>query len=113
VAPGGELLALERALTGGGFSARLFEIDLSRATDVSGFEKLRNRDDFRPVRKTKLWERSGGFQNFEGLTLGPELAMGGRLVLLVSDGGSRRPPELLPLRLVPSAPTPAENAASK
>ena len=79
VAPGGQLLALERALTGGGFSARIFELDLSRATDVSAFEKLRNRDDFWPVRKTKLWERTGGFQNFEGLALGPELASGGRL----------------------------------
>jgi hypothetical protein len=102
VAPGGELLALERALTGGGFSARIFELDRSRATDVSEFEKLRNRDDFWPVRKTKLWERTGGFQNFEGLALGPDLAIGGRLMLLVSDGGGQRPPTLLPLRLVPN-----------
>jgi hypothetical protein len=113
VAPGGELLALERALTGGGFSARIFELDLSRATDVSGFEKLRNRDDFWPVRKTKLWERTGGFQNFEGITLGPDLAIGGRLMLLVSDGGGRRQPALLPLRLVPSAAAPADAAAHK
>jgi hypothetical protein len=65
------------------------------------------------VRKTKLWERTSGFQNFEGLTLGPELAIGGRLVLLVSDGGDQRPPTLLALRLVPSAPAPADAAASK
>ena len=71
---------------------------------MSGFEKLRNRDDFWPVRKTKLWERTGGFQNFEGLALGPELAIGGRLVLLVSDGGGRRQPTLLALRLVPNLP---------
>lgn len=100
VTPSGELLALERALTGAGFTARIFEVDTGRATDVSGFEKLRNRDDFWPVRKTKLWERSGGFQNFEGLALGPELPTGGRLVLLVSDGGGQRPPMLLALRLV-------------
>jgi hypothetical protein len=104
VAPGGELLALERSFTGGGFSTRIFELDQSRATDVSGFEKLRNRDDFWPVRKTKLWERTGGFQNFEGFALGPELAIGGRLVLLVSDGGGQRQPTLLPLRLVPNLP---------
>ena len=113
VAPGGELLSLERALTGGGFSARIFELDLRRATDVSGFEKLRNRNDFWPVRKTKLWERTSGFQNFEGLTLGPELAIGGRLVLLVSDGGDQRPPTLLALRLVPTAPGAANAAAGK
>jgi hypothetical protein len=113
VAPGGELLALERALTGRGFSARIFELDRSRATDVSGFEKLRNRDDFWPVRKTKLWERTRGFQNFEGLALGPELKVGGRLVLLVSDGGGQRQPTLLPLRLVPEAAAPAGNAAKE
>jgi hypothetical protein len=52
-----------------------------------------------PVGKRALWERRGGFQNFEGMALGPELGGGGRLVLLVSDGGERRPPTLLPLRL--------------
>jgi hypothetical protein len=103
VAPGGELLVLERALTGGGFSARIFELDRSRATEVSGFEKLRNRDDFWPVHKQPLWERTQGFQNFEGIGLGPELPNGGRLVLLVSDGGGRRAPALLALRLVPDA----------
>ena len=97
--PEGELLVLERALTGGGFSARIFSVDLSQATDVSSFEKLRNREDFRPVEKKKLWERSGGFQNFEGMAFGPDLAIGGRLVLLVSDGGGQRPPTLLALRL--------------
>ena len=107
VTPTGELLALERALTGGGFSSRIFEVDFSRATDVTSFEKLRNRDDFWPVRKTKLWEHSGGFQNFEGIALGPELALGGRLVLLVSDGGGQRPPTMLALQLV-HAPAPAE-----
>ncbi len=99
-APGGELLVLERALTGGGFSARVFRVAFENATDVSGIERLRNRDDFRTVRKVKLWERSGGFQNFEGLALGPELAIGGRLVLLVSDGNDQSQPALLPLRLI-------------
>jgi hypothetical protein len=99
VAPAGELLVLERALTGGGFSARIFFAGLARATDIAGIEKLRDRDDFRPARKEKLWERTGGFQNFEGIALGPELSSGGRLVLLVSDGGDQRYPTLLPLRL--------------
>lgn len=99
VAPSGELLVLERALTGSGFSARIFAVDLAQATDISGIEKLRDRDDFRPARKTRLWERSGGFQNFEGIALGPALTGGGRLVLLVSDGGGQRQPTLLPLRL--------------
>jgi hypothetical protein len=113
LAPGGELLVLERALSGGGFSARIFEIDRSRASEVSGFEKLRNRSDFWPVRKTLLWERTRGFQNFEGLALGPELPTGGRLVLLVSDGGGQRAPTLLALRLVRAAPEPAQKAAGQ
>jgi hypothetical protein len=108
VAPGGGLLVLERALTGGGFSARIFSVDLAEATGVSGFDKLRNRDDFEPARKEKLWERSGGFQNFEGIALGPELPGGGRLVLLVSDGGGQRQPTLLALRLTTPSSEPSK-----
>ena len=98
--PGPALLVLERSLTGGGFAARIFQVDFAGATDVSRAPALAELEHFQPVRKLKLWERSGGFQNFEGITLGPELASGGRLVLLVSDGGGRRPPTLLALRLV-------------
>jgi hypothetical protein len=108
--PEGELLVLERALTGGGFTARVFQVDASQATDVAPFEKLRNREDFRAVKKHKLWERSGGFQNFEGMALGPELAIGGRLVLLVSDGGERSPPTLVALRLTRKAAEAAPSA---
>jgi hypothetical protein len=109
--PEGELLVLERALTGGGFTARIFQVDTQGATDVSAFEKLRNRNDFHGVLKRRLWERSGGFLNFEGMAIGPELAVGGRLVLLVSDGGGQRAPTLLALRLTrkpaPASATPA------
>jgi hypothetical protein len=100
IAPNGQPLVLERALTGAGFSARIFAIDLDGATDTSGIDKLGEGEGRRPVRKHELWQRTGGFQNFEGLALGPELAGGGRLVLLVSDGGGRRAPTLLALRLV-------------
>lgn len=109
--PEGELLVLERALTGGGFAARLFRVDFTQATEVSGFEKLRNRDDVRELRKQKLWERSGGFQNFEGITLGPALPGGGRLLLLISDGGGHRAPHLLALRLTREAAEAAPSAA--
>jgi len=90
--PEGELLVLERALAGVGFVARIFQVDLTPATDVTGFEKLRNRDDFRPVWKRPVFERRVGFQNFEGMALGPPIAGGGHLVLLVSDGGGHRSP---------------------
>jgi hypothetical protein len=99
VAPGGELLVLERALTGSGFAVRIFAIDFAGASDVSRAPSLAQLGSVTPVGKRKLWERSGGFQNFEGMALGPELASGGRLVLVVSDGGGRRPPTLLALRL--------------
>lgn len=113
LAPGGELLVLERALTGGGFSARIFAVDFRGATDVTRVEKLRNPDHFKPVRKQRLWERAGGFQNFEGIALGPELPGGGRLVLLVSDGGGQRQPALLALRLASAAaPAPTPNATT-
>ncbi len=112
--PEGELLVLERALTGGGFSARISQADFSKATDISSFEKLRNREDFVPVEKVKLWERNGGFQNFEGMELGPTLPGGGRLLLLVSDGGGRRPPTLLALRLTrQAAPAPSEKPPAR
>jgi hypothetical protein len=111
--PEGELLVLERALTGGGFTARVFQVDASRATDVASIEKLRNRDDVRAVQKQKLWERSGGFQNFEGIALGPSLASGGRLVLLISDGGGHRAPHLLALRLTRKAAEAASSAAPR
>jgi hypothetical protein len=106
--PEGELLVLERAFVGMGFAARVFQVDLERATDVTDFEKLRNRDDFQRVWKRPVWERRSGFQNFEGMALGPPLAGGGRLVLLVSDGGGHRSPYLLPLRMTraPEAPAP-------
>jgi hypothetical protein len=103
IAPRGELLVLERALTGAGFAARIFAVDFSGASDVTAVEKLRKPDDFEGVRKERLWERTGGFQNFEGVALGPELPGGGRLVLLVSDGGGQRPPTLLALRLTYTA----------
>ena len=104
--PEGELLALERALVGTGFAARIFQVDITPATDVTGFEKLRNRDDFQRVWKRPVWERRYGFQNFEGMALGPSLAGGGRLVLLVSDGGGHRAPQLLPLRMTRASPAP-------
>jgi hypothetical protein len=106
--PEGELLVLERALVGTGFAARIFQVDVSPATDVTSFEKLRNRDDFQPVWKRPVWERRHGFQNFEGMALGPPLGGGGRLVLLVSDGGGHRAPQLLPLRM--TRPPPANPA---
>jgi 3-phytase len=73
---------------------RIFRLSLDGATDISGIDSLRAREDVRPVRKTLLLdldELSGlgpeleGLDNFEGMALGPAGSDGSRTLLLVSD----------------------------
>jgi Esterase-like activity of phytase len=84
--PGGRLLSLERsaALTSPIMLSRVFELDLSVATDVSGLPALDNAT-YTPVGKTLLWQ--GPAANLEGLCLGPQLTGGGRALLGVVDDG--------------------------
>jgi hypothetical protein len=92
--PGGRLLALERSLSSLGFQSRIYEIDLSGATNVSDVAAL-DSDNGRavrctPVAKRLLWKgRAGGWtgQNLEGLCLGPPLAGGGWVLMGVVDNG--------------------------
>ena len=65
--PEGELLVLERALTGGGFSARIFAGGRLRRRRTS----RRSRSsaiatDFVPAKKVKLWERNGRLPELRG-----------------------------------------------
>ncbi len=86
--PDGNLLVLERAL-GFGYRNRIYLVDFSGATDVSGIGDL-DGAAFTPVVKTLLWEKNmGSFstRNFEGIALGPALGGGGYSVLLVADNG--------------------------
>jgi hypothetical protein len=91
------LLVLERGLVGeatgmAGFRIRIYLADLDDATDVSvpAYRTgLVGRHDWRPARKTLLFERRFGLpvSNFEGMALGPRLANGQRSLLLVADNG--------------------------
>jgi 3-phytase len=106
--PGGGLLALERSFGGdrGGYASlrsRLYLVDLKGATDVSGPEY---RDGlagkkYTPVTKTLLWQETWGLtdSNFEGMTLGPELQDGSRLLVLVADNNGGSAQALFTLRL--------------
>lgn len=86
--PDRRLLSLERsfALGGGGFfRSRIFEIDASGASDVSGFTSGLIGQSYTPVGKTQLW--SGNVNNMEGLALGRWLPGGARSVIGIVDNG--------------------------
>lgn len=111
--PGGALLVLERAAgavgVGGdppttrfGFRSRLYRVDPAGATDTSRLAALGR--TVRPVGKTLMWERVFSGENFEGLTLGPALADGGRSIILVSDDGNGLRQSLYALRLRSEVP---------
>ena len=67
--PGGELLVLERTFSDRGFRARIHQVDLRNATDVSDLSTLAGAD-FEPARKRLLWEGHQLAMNFEGWTRG-------------------------------------------
>jgi hypothetical protein len=103
---GGDLLTLERSFAGdflggtGFIEVRIHQVDVSQATDVSGFAAL-DGAQFVPAQKTLLWsERFSGLPNFESFALGPVLANGDRSLLLLTEGIGG-PPELKALRLLP------------
>lgn len=83
------LLALERSFSvGAGNTIRLFEVDLSKATNVAGLRSLERRDNVAPAGKRLLLdlaELSIELDNVEGLAFGPPLADGRRTLILVSD----------------------------
>lgn len=101
--PDGQLLVLERSLGGSFFRHRLYEVDYSAATDISGIPALDSASFF-PVTKHLLWSQSSGLSNFEGITLGPELVNGVRSLILLSDNGGGLQQSLQALTLLPNAP---------
>lgn len=87
--PDGRVLALEREV--GGFlplfRSRIYQIDFSAASDVSGVASLAD-GGFTAVGKRLLWQGFFLSDNFEGMTLGPRLNNGTYSVVLISDNGS-------------------------
>ena len=96
--PGGPLLVLERVIGSFGMSAQIFAVDPSGATDLSSIARL-DGVGFRPVAKMLIFSRATLATNFEGMTLGPQLAGGWRSLLLVADSGGGTRHVLMPLRI--------------
>lgn len=107
--PGGNLLALERSFAGdlkgaANFRHRIYVVDPSGATDVSGgaFAGGLVGRTYTAARKRLLWEMNSGFtnSNFEGMCLGPTLRKGDRVIVLIADNDQGRSEALYTLRLV-------------
>ena len=96
--PGGELLVLERTLTGSGLRLAIYLAGFEGATDVSKAPSLAQAK-FVAAKKTLLFEQLTGFTNFEGLTLGPPLADGSHSLVVIADSNSGSTHTLLPLKI--------------
>ncbi|MBN2731816.1 MAG: esterase-like activity of phytase family protein, partial [Balneolaceae bacterium] len=86
----GHLLALDRNyVQEQGNRIGLYEVRTEGATDIKQVDNMQQYDDsIQPVKKRLVADLSKfgiTIDNFEGLTLGPELPDGSRLLLIVSD----------------------------
>ena len=82
--PNGKLLALERSFALGlsFYQTRIYEVDVSNATNVIGLATLVG-TVYTPASKRLLY--TGDHTNLEGLCLGPKLASGGYALVGVID----------------------------
>ena len=95
--PDGRLLALERVMAAG-LVAKIYLVDFTDATDTSDIAELDD-DKIKITGKKLLFERATGAVNFEGITLGPDLADGWRSLILIADSQGGHTHTLLPLRI--------------
>lgn len=83
----GHFLSLERSYGVMGVGAKLFQVAIANATDISQLDAL-NLNTIQPVYKhleLDLSELGIYLDNLEGMTLGPQLADGSQSLILVSD----------------------------
>ena len=114
---GGGLLVLERSFGGAHFRVGVYEVDYTRATDVSQapWDEGLIGETFTLVTKTELWSRTFGLldagANFEGMTMGTTLNDGSRSLILVADNGGGTTHSLYALSLsgIPVAPCDFDN----
>ena len=103
VLPDGKLLVLEREVGGfiPSFRNRIYQVDFTGATDVSGDHTLHDFPESEMVTKTLLWEGNFGLNNnFEGLCLGEQLDNDNDYsLLMISDGDGTPNESLYALRL--------------
>lgn len=93
VLPDGRLLALEREFSVKAlipsFRCRIYEVDVSAATDVTEVKSLLADDakKAKPAKKRLVFDRNTLFTMYETLCLGPELEDGSRVFVMVADSG--------------------------
>ncbi|MEX0654088.1 MAG: esterase-like activity of phytase family protein [Phycisphaeraceae bacterium] len=110
----GRLLALERHFGGtdaglAHFRIRLYEVDFTDATQTTDVARFFDAGDtVTPVAKRLVWETISyaPIDNFEGMTLGPTLANGDRVLILIADNNGGHTHAFHALRL--TTPKPAE-----
>ena len=97
----GTLLVLEREFSVvivPRFRCRIYETDFTSATEVLARASLKDGASAVAVGKRLLYEATG-FSMYEGMCLGPRLADGSRILMLVSDGDKKSLRTVLSLRL--------------
>lgn len=86
---GGHFLSLERAFGVTGFSGKIFQLAMGGATDIASLPSLEgNINGITPIYKRLVLDLSElgiPLDNFEGMTLGPQLPDGSQSLILVSD----------------------------
>ena len=85
----GNFLSLERTFGFTGAGAKIFQVVVGNATDISNVSSLKEDiTQIRPLKKKLLLDLSElgiYLDNLEGMTFGPRLADGSRSLILVSD----------------------------
>jgi hypothetical protein len=85
----GYLLSLERTLSLSGFGAKIFQLIIGDATDISRIASLQgDLGQVEPIEKNlllDLTELGIDLDNLEGMTFGPNLPDGSKTLVLVSD----------------------------